>query len=761
MKRILIYLFFINHLVSLFSQIPVGSWRSHLPYTNATKVAKAGNKIYCSTKGGLFYYNTNDNSIIKLSKEEGLSDSEITALGYSENSKTLIIGYKSGNIDFLFNNVFYNLDDIKDKLTPGDKCIYSICLFNDKAYLACGFGIVVVNVPKREILETYYIGENGTQIRVNEVCFDNQKIYAATDRGIYFASLDSPNLIDFNSWSQDLIVPNNDKEFNTITNASGRIYANYSSGINGGDIVYFKESNAWIPFSKFENDNCHQLTVWQGNIMIVGNFHVDIYDQSGNNLRHVYFGQPRAAIRDENGILWVADGWSGLIRNKDNTPLLNIAPNGPGSLFVSAIRIKNNILYAVPGGTDVSLGNLYRTAEVYQFFNNQWTTWSNDSVRDFNRIAIDPSNTDHFFVASWGYGLFEFQNNELVKVFRDNNSTLQTIIPGDMYYRLGGISFDQFGNLWVTNSDVPQPVSVLLKNGQWQGFSLNNMVSGNLGNIIVTSSGLKWIILSGNRGLLVIDDNRTITNTDDDIYRKIDVVDENNKIITNDIQSLAEDRNGYLWMGTNRGVLIYYDPENAFSADNFFAKPVLVPRNDGSNNADLLLVTETVTSIAVDGANRKWLGTKGSGVFLVSEDGTKLIHSFNEENSPLLSNFISDIAINDKTGEVFFGTDKGIISFKGDANEPSDNFTDVYVYPNPVREDYSGDITITGLVENTHVKITDLNGNLVYETISLGGQAIWNGKNFNGNRVSTGVYLVFCSNQDGTMSHVAKILFIH
>jgi len=761
MKKGSLFIFLIIISAIIESQVPIGSWRSHLPYTDAFKIAKAENKVYCSTQGGLFYYNTDDNSIIKVSKEDGLSDSDITALEYSEDLKTLIIGYKTGNIDVIKKNNIYNLADIKNKLIPGDKSIYNIYLHAGKAYLACGFGIIVLNIAEREILETYFIGEAGTQIKINEICMDNQNIYAATERGIYFASLDSPNLIDFNAWSRDLTIPNNDKVFNTIAHASGRIYTNYSSGINGGDIVYYKESGSWMSYSWFQDDNCHQLTTWQGNIVIVRNYHVDIYDDNGINLRHVYFGQPKAAFRDETGILWVADGLSGLIRNKDDTPLLKLAPNGPGSIFVSSIEAKNNTLYVVPGGTDPSLGNLYRTAGVYKFKDNSWTNWSSDSVRDFNKIAIDPLNPDHYYVASWGYGLFEFNNHELIKIFRDDNSTLESIIPGDMYYRLGGIAFDQNGNLWITNSAVPEPVSVLEKTGQWKSFALDNLISGNMGDIIVSNSGFKWVILPGGKGLFVMDDNKTISNPDDDQYKKIDVVDATNKIITNEIYSITEDKNGDLWLGTNRGVLVYYDPEEVFSDNDFFAKPILVPRKDGSGIADLLLVTETVTCIAVDGANRKWIGTKNAGVCLVSDDGIEQIHCFNAENSPLLSNSISDIAINEKTGEVFFGTDRGIISYKADANEPSDKFDDVYVYPNPVREDYYGDIAITGLVKDTHVKITDLNGNLVYETVSIGGQAIWDGKRYDGKRVNTGIYLVFCSNPDGTLTHVTKILFIH
>ena len=761
MKNVFIFILSFQIFTQAYSQIPVGKWRSHLPFSSASKVAKAESKVYCATSGGLFYFNTDDNSVNKVSKEDGLSDSDITALGYSKESQTLIICYQSGNIDLILNNTIFNIPDIKDKLFPGNKRINNIRINDGTAYLACGFGIIVLNIVRKEISETYYFGAGGTQIKINEICFDSQNIYAATDRGIYFASRTSPNLLDFNSWSKDITIPHSNEAFNTITTVAGRVFANFSSGIKEGDIVYYREGGVWIKYPNFNNDNCQQLTTWNNNIIILGYFHVDIYDLNGSNLKHIFFGQPQTATMDEDGILWVADAVGGLIRNNDEYTLLKLSPNGPAQIFVSGIAIKDNTLYAVPGGKDSGQGNLYRPSGVFAFKSNNWTNWNVESARDFYKIAIDPVNPEHYFVASWGYGLFEFENGELKNKFKDNNSTLQTIIAGEDYYRLGGLTFDNSGNLWVTNSGVDKPVSIMKKNGEWISYSLNNIVNSYLFDIVETSSGHKWINMASGRGLMVIDDNSTIDNPEDDLYKRLDVVDENNRLITNEIYSIAEDKEGYLWLGTNKGILVYYNPSKVFTSENFYAKPIIVPRNDGTNNGDLLLGTESVTCIAVDGANRKWLGTKNAGVFLVSDDGIKQIHNFNSENSPLLSNSISAIAINDKTGEVFFGTEKGIISYRSEATEPSDQFNDVYVYPNPVREDYSGDIVITGLVKDTHVKITDLTGNLVYETLAVGGQAVWNGKNYNDKRVSTGVYLVFCSNQDGTLTHITKILFIH
>jgi ligand-binding sensor domain-containing protein len=335
---------------------------------------------------------------------------------------------------------------------------------------------------------------------------------------------------------------------------------------------------------------------------------------------------------------------------------------------------------------------------------------------------------------------------------------LQTIISGEDYCRIAGVDFDNENNLWVTNSSVPNPISVRKTDGKWKSFHFEGVISNILlSEIIVTGNNHKWVILPNGNGLFVFDNMGTIDNENDDQYKKLSIIDENGKIITNRTYSLVEDLTGDIWVGTDQGVVVYYNPENIFDDESFHANRVVLTIGDAT---DYLLKTEVINSIAVDGANRKWIGTEGSGVYLVSKDGTEEINHFTEDNSPLLSNKIVDIGINHESGEVFFATEKGLISYRGSATMGNDEFKDVYVYPNPVRENYEGDITIRGLVSDVNVKITDISGNIVYETTAEGGQATWDGKNFDGRRPSTGVYLVFCTNDDGSKTHITKLLFI-
>jgi ligand-binding sensor domain-containing protein len=463
---------------------------------------------------------------------------------------------------------------------------------------------------------------------------------------------------------------------------------------------------------------------------------------------------------DANGDIWIASFGGGLVTDQGGGQW-SIRPNGPSSISVFDMEASHNILHAAQGGVTAIWGNLFRSASLQTFAEQQWTTRSNWEDRDLVTLALDPADPMHVYAGSWGWGLVEFTQQGIQR-YNETNSSLQSIIPGK-YVRIGGLAFDPDGNLWMTNSNVPEPISVLKPDGNWKSFRVNNLLSdyNTLGKILVSQSGHLWVIVPRGNGLFAMDNNFTVDDTSDDLYRKVSVEDRFGKVITNDVRSMVEDQNGNLWLGTNQGILVMYSPYRLFTDGELFAQPVLIPRNDGSGLADPLLGTQIVTTIEVDGANRKWLGTAGGGVYLVSEDGVNQIHQFNSMNSPLLSDNIIDICVDGISGEVFFGTDKGIISFKGDALSGSDVYNNVVVYPNPVRETYEGPVAIKGLVAQTNVKITDIGGNLVYETESLGGQAIWDGTNFRGERVATGVYMIYLASPDGSFSHVTKILFIH
>ena len=313
------------------------------------------------------------------------------------------------------------------------------------------------------------------------------------------------------------------------------------------------------------------------------------------------------------------------------------------------------------------------------------------------------------------------------------------------------------GNLWITQTQVPGSIKILKPDGNWIVNPVT-IEALTIGDIIITATGKKWIVLPRGPGLFILDDNNTPENFSDDRTKMMVIKDSENKIITSAF-SIAEDLDGNIWVGTDQGPVIYYNPDKVFDED-LKAFRIKTPRNDGSGLSDYVLITETIRSISVDGANRKWLGTNNSGAYLLSPDGITLIKNFNEQNSPILSNTIVSLAVDNKSGDVWFGTSKGVVSYRSNATTGEKQFTKVYTFPNPVREDFTGNVTITGLMRDSQIRITDISGNLVYETESDGGEATWDLKTYNGKRVATGVYLVFCASNDGTESFVTKMLVI-
>jgi hypothetical protein len=410
------------------------------------------------------------------------------------------------------------------------------------------------------------------------------------------------------------------------------------------------------------------------------------------------------------------------------------------------------------GGIDAAWNNLWRPLQISIHEDNDWKDISSAVISDAMRAVVDPSDRTHFFVSTWGGGLLEYKNDILVNQFTDANSPLQTIIPGKPYVRICGLAMDNNRNLWITQSEVTGSIKILKPDGTWIVNPLT-IDADNIGDIIITRSGQKWILLPRGHGLAVYDDNGTLSNFSDDSYVKMYITDSDDEVISY-VYSIAEDLEGNIWVGTDKGPLIYYNPEKVFDG-NLKAYRIKVPRNDGTGLADYMLGTETITSVAVDGANRKWLGTMSSGAYLLSADGTKELKNLKEENTPLFSNVIASVAVDNKSGDVWFATSSGIISYRGDAIEGKESFSNVYSFPNPARQDFTGSVTITGLIRDTEIRITDVSGNLVYKTISDGGMASWDLTTYNGRRVATGVYMVFCASSDGSQSCVTKILVIH
>ncbi len=763
MSRLLtVSVFMILCLVHAAGRVPVGAWRDHLSYNRATHVAVSGNKVFCASGAGMIIYNKDDNSLEKLSKVKGLSDVDISSIKWSEHNQLLIVGYSNGNLDIINGNKIINLSDILRSTVPGSKSINSIMVAGNRAYLSCSFGVVVVDLGRYEISETYFLGEGGIRLAVNDMAFDGVFLYAATSSGLYRAEIDAPNLLDFSYWEQMNFLPEAGALFSSVAWFDGKLFTVQIDG-SGRYVSYIIDENSWEYFA--EPSASPLLFRVSGNYLsAISQTDADIFAPGPLLLKTIDdYGWWGLAIRDvhveEDGRVWIADRLHGLVRGTGDS-YNALTPAGPWSNHVFSIRSYPNRTYFAAGGYNAAFGNIWQNGEFSILRDGSWNSTLNYDIRDVVNVIEHPGDPDRFFVSTWGYGVIEYREGSFYEQYNESNSTLRSIIPGN-YIRVGGMAFDGNKNLWLTNTGVPEPVSVKKENGEWISFPYAGVINHEyIGELIINKLGQKWVLLPRGGGLFVFDNNQTLDETSDDQARRLSITDENNTLITNEVFSIAEDHNGYIWVGTNNGAVVYYNPSRVFTEDNFFARRIIVA---GSREDELgyLLNNETVTAIAIDGADRKWFGTEKSGAFLVSADGTKQIHHFTRQNSPLPANNITDIAIEPSTGEVFFGTSSGVVSFRSDATEAGDFFSNVYVFPNPVRENYDGPVTITGLVKDAIVKITDITGNLVYETVSLGGQAIWDGRNSRGRRVQTGIYLVFISSADGMETHITKLMFIH
>jgi len=745
---------------SLPGQIAPGQWRDHLPYSAPFRIALTPNRTWAATKDALFSYHQPFHTVEKLSRVHGLNDMDISCFEYIPEKNILFVGYQNGNIDMIVNGEIQNLADIKRYTgLTGNKQINHALYVSPYLYLSTGFGIVVVNPEKKEMKDTYYIGPMGSPMEVFQMAIDGTYLYAATTTGVFRAPKDDPNLINYAVWETLPGLPEPDASYSFVLSLNTTLLTVRENGLE--DIVYLEREGSWEILAS--GMNVRQARTASGQFLLVTSDGILFFDEAGQLSATVDdYGtgtiHPADAVPGDDLSLWIADNRQGMIHLLPGGASQQFVPNGPLTSDAWHVAARSGQVYVSGGGLDAAWNNVFLNGAVYAFHEEQWESMVNYSVRDIIRTLIDPADPDHFWSASWGYGVLEYRGNQLLNVYNDENSTLLSVIPGEKYIRIGGMALDRERNLWVTNSGVSRPVSVLTPDG-WKGldYPIN---APTLGDILVTSEGHKWVLLPRGYGLFAFNDMNTPENTDDDLTRKFSLQDETGNTITSEVFSMAEDRDGNIWVGSSMGPVVYYNPEQVFSGDHFYASRIKIP-GETPGQADYLLGNETITTIAVDGGNRKWLGTLQSGAYLVSPEGTREIVHFTTDNSPLLSNHILSIGVDDRSGEVFFATSKGLVSYRGDATGPADYFSNVYVFPNPVREDFAGPVTITGLVEDTWVKITDIAGELVYETRSVGGQAIWNGKNLRGERVSTGVYLVFLTNEDGSQTHVTKLLFIH
>lgn len=751
-------------LLSFFTKASVGDWTLYPAYHDVTYCEIAGDKVYVLASGALFSFNSNDNEIITYDKINYLSDVDITHIAYSDYLNALVVIYSNANIDILYDDGYtYNITDFKNSNVASKK-INNISIDNESAYLSTEFGVVVLDLEKLEFKNTYSTGHN-------TLCtfLFKDKLYTGTTDGLFKCDT-VKNMLDKNNWEKI-----NENKVDALCELDNKLYALVKS--TGIHILNTETHTLSNVVAKSGNEYYTIYKSKENEIIAPAKDKITIINKDGKN---TYTTSNSSYISKKGDIFWNCKGFGGFYKcnaeDKTIVEKLEIAiPDSPIRNFCEFMKFTNDDKLIVAGGNINYFGlpenDKKGTLMQYDINNHKWFNFPENEIKDITKLGYlnicsadeDPTEPGHIFASSFGHGLFEFRNGDFVQHYDFNNSALETAVNGNRnYVRVSYVTFDKDGNLWIINrgKDI---VKVLKKNNEWISLNYKDIENKKvMVKPLFDSRGWLWITsLDNGAGLFCAklkntpfdasdDETRTwwdnFTNQDGTTYEVYQV------------PAICEDKDGTIWVGTDKGLFIIDNPEEFFK--NGIFKQIKIPRNDGTGLADYLMNGICIKAMDIDAANRKWIGTLDNGVMLISEDGLETIHHFTTENSPLPSNYIESIAINHKTGEVFIGTDKGIASYKSDAIRPEENLknSEIHAYPNPVKSNYNGNISIIGLTDDCNVKIVDGAGYLINEGISKGGMYTWNGRNQKGEKVSSGVYIVLLYDKNGNEGEATKIL---
>lgn len=739
-------------------------WKLHLSYTDLEEIIASPERIYARANGSLFYIDRADDQIGYMDKTTGLNGSTVTRIGYDHSSGQLVIGYTDGRIDLVDkNDNVRQLPDLHMKASSVAVTINAISFGKNRTYLSMPFGILVVNTKKAEISDTYYIGSNASDVNVLQVLETGDSIYAVSEDSLYAASL-KDNLVDFSYWHSSKLPKGNVQQ---------AVVFGDELHLLADSALYCRHNGQW----QKKQTQLNWIHASDGQLLtyIAGQGLFRIMDDY--NLAGLTANYTASDALYSNGEYWLAAPDKGVVRLQTSGDAL-FTPDGPNSNIGYFLHAAHGRIYATIGGRWASQYFRMPRVSIYSGQKWSWLAPTKLAVHEIDywwyawdpvSIAVDPNDADHFYIATYCTGVFEYNHGALTR-YGDgvNGSSLKLVnneVDPHWYTRTDGAMMDEQGNLWVLNAtEIGQPVHVMTPDHKWHPLALRN---GGKGLVLATPAGIwtdrrdsnrKWFLDQRySQGVILLDDNGTPTASyDDRCIKRSTFIDQNGRGITPSyFYCMAQDRNDRMWIGTEAGILIIPESTDFFTSNE--CHRIIIPRNDGTGLGDYLLGNEQINCMAADGGNRMWIGTAGSGLYLIEDDTITVAH-FTENNSMLPSNTIQSIAIIPETGEVFVGTDRGIASYLSDSSEPREDMSGAYAYPNPVRPDYGGSVSITGLMDNSEVHIIDSGGNLVCKTRSNGGTAVWDLRLYDGKRAKSGIYTALCNTKGG---HAAvKIMVI-
>jgi sugar lactone lactonase YvrE len=709
-----------------------------------------------------------------------LSGELISTIYYSNQYELLLIGYENGLIEIYneLNQELLKVIDIVAKTTipSSQKKINHFNETDEVVFIATDYGISVYNLNDLEFGDTYYIGTNGSQIKVNQTAVYNNEIYAAcgSNEGIKKASLSDPNLINFQFWTT-LITGT----FTNITPLGTQLYT-----VNSNNRIFEISGTNLNPLFVYPQA-VTELKVSDNSLLVTTLLKVYEYSE-GFNLASVYstnleFETNFTSALSIDGVIYIGTTDYGVLKSQATSVSVydEIHPQGPLLNSAFSIEYGYNDLWVTFGAYTTSF-NPYPLNKrgISRLRNTEWHNISYDSIQRtiesdvyvLNEISINPLDPNHVFVSSFHSGLLDVKIEESIELLDQSNSGLESI-ASNVTVRVSGTAFDNDANLWVLNSIIQKPLKRYNPTtNQWTSYDFSSIISDPMGDengfseLVIGPDGTKWI--GGlKKGLIGFNENGTVLKNinDEDIAN----------LPSTAVKALALDKNNVLWIGTYKGLRVLYNTSSFFTEEVVRTEPIII-LEDGLPQE--LLAQQFITDIIVDGSNNKWISTADAGVFYVSSDGQNTIHHFTKDNSPLPSNGVNDMALDSENGVVYFGTTRGLVAFTTGGSRTMETLEDIYVYPNPVRPGFNMEedkIKIKNISENVNIKITDIEGNLVaeaqsnvnlrYKNYNLeidGGTAYWNGKNLANNTVASGVYLVLFFDFDTLETKVSKIMII-
>jgi len=764
-KAIQITLFFLASIC--WAQVDYSnSWEDFYSYNNVKRFVKVDNVVYAMVDNAIFTYNTSTNEIHKISSVNGLSGDVTNAIHFSKDTGKLIIGYNTGLIEVIDEN-----DDIliaKDIVNfnySGFKNIYDITEYNGKLYLATPFAIIEYDIENQRFGDTFFIGNNSSELSTYRIRIFDEVIYAVTKDGIYTASVNDPSLIDFNNWTK-----HSSGIFSRVEIFNGEIFTSKGKNLYkflNGELILVKSYPQSIR-NIYASEEYLSIATLRSAYVIDTNL-TDVFSYTTTSNSEFYYVLNMAFF--ENNTLYLGTREFGLLKSeKENIPnFTEYHPEGPVSNSPFSIAANENDLWVVYGGYDGSYAPR-RLGYGYSHFNgSNWvnTPYSKFKTRDLVHVTFDPFNNDKVYISSWGDGMIVVENDELVERWNHNNSGLEKLEfsnPNYVSTRIHGSAFDKEGNLWIANAWINKRIKKYSFDGTWSESSEMNSIITNfavgLNELVIDKMNTIWIG-SRRNGVLVYNENGD---------KKKALVTEPTKGSLPDpnARTVVADANNNIWIGTLKGLVVLNNAENIFNSNNVDAEPIIILDNGIPKK---LLGDQTINSIALDGADNKWIGTDLGGVVQTSPDGKTILKTFNKSNSPLPSNNITKIAVDKSNEKIYFATSKGIVAFNGGVTPYGESLPDVYAYPNPSTKN-NEIITIDGrngahLPNGTNIKILDTAGNLVYESNikegqqEIGGKIEWDKTNLAGTKVASGIYIVMLIANDNTETAITKIAIIN